>query len=814
LNKCLVALLIVLYSLTVLGCGTSSSPASSAGNSAPVSQTPGPGGGLGSGSGAGGSGGGSGAGSGPGGGLNGGSGGNGSGGSCGPATADFYVATNGNDSWSGTLDTPASDNSDGPFATLDRARKAVQGMPGGKHSVMVRGGYYFLSAPLVFSSSDSGSASTPIVYEAYPCETPVISGGAKITGWTKGSGAAWTAKLPSASYQNFEGLFYNGQRRYRPRTTLNSYLLNVGPVYTSSSSDNCSVSVNGQYECFDRFYFSNNDIASNYHSMALGDVEVLNFEKWTMSRLRLQSVDTVNHIAYLTGPTIEDATNNGFMSGHRYLVENVKEALNQPGQWYLDRCANPPVCDSSAGTWTLTYLAQPGEDPPSDEIIVPQQSQLLVATELQYVTFRGLTFSHDNWLPPAAGLGDSQGSPLVTAALSFTNSSNVTFDGVTVSHTAGWGIEFVGNDKGVSANDQLLNSALYDLGGGGLRIGKHANSNQTDDNVPQYNLIRNNVIASGGRVMPTGIGTGVWIGNSHHNTIVHNEIYDFYNGAIRIGFNLNIASGVGNAHDNLVSYNLLYNLGQGVTSDMGAIYFATSATTGNQALNNVIHDVTHNWQNPDGYGAHGIYFDQGSSNVVARNNLVYRINGAAFFQNFSDSISDTYPQNNVVDNNIFAFGNKTIQRGGDNPASFSFTHNVVYYDIAQVQGGKWSCFDVGKSGVSVPCSTRFVLDYNTYWDLRGGSKFITTTPPSYSVDHYNLSEWQVLGEDLHSVLQDPLFVNPSYPNDDFTLQSGSPAIGLGFVPFDPKLAGRTSADISVPDVPAAFPLQTMDPSAY
>ena len=40
--------------------------------------------------------------------------------------ADFYVATNGNDAWSGTLDGPNKDNTDGPFATLERARNEVR----------------------------------------------------------------------------------------------------------------------------------------------------------------------------------------------------------------------------------------------------------------------------------------------------------------------------------------------------------------------------------------------------------------------------------------------------------------------------------------------------------------------------------------------------------------------------------------------------------------------------------------------------------------------------------------------------------------
>ena len=43
--------------------------------------------------------------------------------SCGTPNADYYVATNGNDNWTGTLDTPNQGKTDGPFATLDRARQ-------------------------------------------------------------------------------------------------------------------------------------------------------------------------------------------------------------------------------------------------------------------------------------------------------------------------------------------------------------------------------------------------------------------------------------------------------------------------------------------------------------------------------------------------------------------------------------------------------------------------------------------------------------------------------------------------------------------
>src|SRR3954469_7071606 len=354
---------ILLLSFIVLlaGCSATQQAASSSQNIKSSGQppngkggAPGPGtgggppsGGTGSGGSSGGGGGTSGGGSGgnDGGGTQGGGGSGGGtgggGGNCGPANADFYVATNGNDAWSGRLDAPNGDLSDGPFATLDRARLAVRGMPGGAHSVAIRGGNYFLNAAVKFTSADSGSASSPIVYQNYPCETPVMSGGTQIKGWTNVSGNRWTAKLNSSNYQNFEALYFNGERRFRPRTSA-TYLRNVGPLFSPTQSASCNVNVGGQWQCFDRFQFANADIASNYHSMALGDVEILDFEKWTMSRMRLKSVDTASHVAYLTGPTRQVAGNFGFIPGHRYLIENAMEGLSQPGQWYLDRCTNPP----------------------------------------------------------------------------------------------------------------------------------------------------------------------------------------------------------------------------------------------------------------------------------------------------------------------------------------------------------------------------------------------------------------------------------------------------------------------------------------
>ena len=94
----------------------------------------------------------------------------------------LYVATDGNDAWSGTRAAPVADRSDGPFATLTKARDAIRERKGRDGlaqpiTVLVRGGKYYLAQPLVLRAEDSGTYECPITYAAYPGEQPIISGG-------------------------------------------------------------------------------------------------------------------------------------------------------------------------------------------------------------------------------------------------------------------------------------------------------------------------------------------------------------------------------------------------------------------------------------------------------------------------------------------------------------------------------------------------------------------------------------------------------------------------------------------------------------
>jgi len=115
----------------------------------------------------------------------------------------FYIATDGDDSNTGTIDKP--------FLTLTKARDAVrkhkEQKDEGDITVFIQGGTYIIDETVVFGLEDSGSRNQKITYAAYQDETPVFSSGQKISGWTKlqdypedlpeaAKGNVWVADMP------------------------------------------------------------------------------------------------------------------------------------------------------------------------------------------------------------------------------------------------------------------------------------------------------------------------------------------------------------------------------------------------------------------------------------------------------------------------------------------------------------------------------------------------------------------------------------------------------------------------------------------
>jgi hypothetical protein len=108
-------------------------------------------------------------------------------------SAQLYVATNGNDAWSGTLPSPNAGKTNGPLRTLQRARDVFRlNKPAGRKTIFVRGGTHFLQGPLQLLPVDSN-----LSIVAFKNEKPLLSGGQAITGWKKSDGNIWTAKVPT-----------------------------------------------------------------------------------------------------------------------------------------------------------------------------------------------------------------------------------------------------------------------------------------------------------------------------------------------------------------------------------------------------------------------------------------------------------------------------------------------------------------------------------------------------------------------------------------------------------------------------------------
>ena len=100
--------------------------------------------------------------------------------------ADFYVSATGNNSWSGKLAEPNADKTDGPFATIEKAKQAVRIIKRGLYRniyVLIRGGEHKLQETVIFTPEDSHYDSYSIVYMAYPAEQPVFSSDVLISGW-------------------------------------------------------------------------------------------------------------------------------------------------------------------------------------------------------------------------------------------------------------------------------------------------------------------------------------------------------------------------------------------------------------------------------------------------------------------------------------------------------------------------------------------------------------------------------------------------------------------------------------------------------
>ena len=668
----------------------------------------------------------------------------------------FYISPTGNDNWSGRLADTNADHSDGPFATLERARDAVRQLRKSKNinvsvHIQLRGGSYYIDKTFVLKPENSGTEASSTIYESYPNERAIISGGKVISKWKKGKGGLWKVKIPEVKSGEwyFRQLYVNGNRRYRPRYPKEG-LFKVANLPNLDKNRWMAQSTSDKGELAKRaFKYEEGNIQARWYNIE--DVEVVISQFWTESRLKIQTVNEEKHLVLFTGESFRPLT-----WSFGYHIENVFEEIhNEPGTWYLDKAKG-----------VLYYHPLPDEDMARAEVIAPKSNlQQLVKLEgdiahsdfVQYTCFQNLTFSHTPWEISSEGHSCPQAEIDLQAAILADGAYHCSFLGCDFRHTGAWCIEM---RKGCR-NTDIFGNTFADVGAGAIKIGEPKDC-ELDIEETKETVISDNYLQNMGK--GTLGAAGIWIGQSSKNVISHNDISGSLMWAISVGWSWSYFP-LQRARNNIVEFNYIHELGVGRLGTHGAIY-ALGTSPGTYIRNNYIRNVYSN----EYWGAgEGIILDNGCFGIIVENNIVYNAEAGGYGSNYNCA-------GNFINNNIFLYGTKyqlTVYgdppTGKVQPKGEFFSHNIVVWRKGPLLNeGDWPNFNT-------------LWDYNVYFNE-------TNEPVTFlRKKKYTFKQWQEKGLDRHSVVADPLLVDPD--KDDFSLRSDSPALKLGFKQIDISTVG-------------------------
>ena len=633
---------------------------------------------------------------------------------------------------------------------LKEAAKLRKQFPAKDIRIELGPGRYELEKTLLITDAFS-SAKGKLIFSAAPGTRASISGGKVVSGWSDGQANGvdcWVADVPelkkNAHY--FTQLWVNGSRRNRPKLPSKDYFHFdgfVGPMPKALD----------WYNGPDQIKFKPGDL-KKFRNMQ--DVHIVIYQLWFEMRHRIKELDFKNNIVHFFCKSIGHLLDekNEFA---RFFVDNVFEAFGQPGEWYLDREAGK-----------LFYTPLPGETKESCEVIVPQLSELLRIEgksqkfPARNIVFENIDFEHVDFKLPQESCGYVQACTGIPGAVRLLNTHDSVFYNCAFRHVAQYGLEIGGG----AHNNKVVACHFFDLGAGGVKVAHEDPSvlgqlheplarvkPLTEKRPSAATWITDCVVHDGGKLFPSSIG--IFIGDSGRNRVLHNHVFDVMYTGISVGWTWGYAPS--RTVDNRIEFNHIHHINwNNVLSDNGAIY-TLGRQPGSTIKGNVVHHVS-----CYGYGGWGIYPDEGSSEFLIEDNVVYRTKNAGFFVHYGRDL--------WVRNNIFA----NSEHAHFNPGRTEW-HRTC---LAERNIISWNDGEIGTISSRLD-SHFYLLRNNVLHKKTGGMVKVNGLP---------LSFLQKQGQWTGSLGKNPQFVGEEY--DDYRLSADSQAITeLGFKPFDSSKAG-------------------------
>ena len=661
---------------------------------------------------------------------------------------NFHVSPSGDDSNAGTKTQP--------FRSIVAAQRAVRPFAGKQPvTVWLHGGTFYLPEPIRFTASDGGTSNAPVVIAALPGERPVLSGGVRLElQWKPAGQGLFQASTPAGL--DIDQMFVNGSRQ--PMARYPNYNANARQ-FNGSAPDAIAP------ERVARWADPSGGYIHAMHSALWGDMH------WRMTGKKADG-----SLTYEGG-----WQNNRPSEMHPQFrfVENIREELDAPGEWFHD-----------TKNQSLLFLPPAGLDLTAATVEVVRLRHLIEwngtrEEPVRFITLRGLTFRHtartfmDNrepllrsdWTVYRGGavlLRGAEDSSIEDCDFDqlggntiFVSEFNrrVTIRGCLIRESGANGIAFMGDPKAVRS--PLFNySAQFDY----AKLDRAPGP--LNDQFPADCLVDDCLITRSGRFEKQT--APIAISMAQNITVRHCSIYD----VPRAGINIGDGCWGGHLVELCDIFDTVLETGDHGSfnswgrdrywhPDVRVVDKQVQADPALPFLDAVRPVVLRNnrWRCDHGWA---IDLDDGSSNFEIYNNLLLA-GGLKLREGYRRSVTNNIILNDSLHPHVW------FESSGD-----VFLRNIVMgaYQPAIMQIAHW-----GQE-----------IDHNLFATVEA-----------------NRVKFAANGCDANSLVGDPLFVAPD--KGDFQVQKGSPAAALGFVNFPMDQFGvrspRLRALARSPQIPEA-----------